>query len=189
MTRPEPHETPSCPTGEALDAEVVRCAPEIAAFLTHHAGDRGVGADLAQDVLARAFRGLSTVREPSHVRAWLYRIAVNRFHDFVRQTRRTPPPAPILDRPDPRAEASPEKAALRREAEDVLRRATAELPSRQRAVFLLHGVEGFDHAAIAATLGVSVGAVKTALYHARETLRAKLADYLGGGSRERGDAK
>jgi RNA polymerase sigma-70 factor, ECF subfamily len=188
MTRPDlPAETPSRPSAEALDAEIVRCAPEIAAFLAHHAGDRAVGADLAQDVLAAAFRGVGAMRAPETVRPWLYRIAVNRFHDHLRRARRAPAIRPFAERPDPRAEASPEKAALRREMEDVLREAVAALPARQRGVFLLHGVEGFDHRAIAEACGLSAGAVKTALYHAREALRARLSRYLGEPGRDQGE--
>ncbi|HYC76930.1 MAG TPA: RNA polymerase sigma factor [Planctomycetota bacterium] len=176
---------PDAPRAASVDDAVARHAGEIAAFLAHHAGDAATGSDLAQDVFETAFRRQNDVRDPGAVRAWLFRIAVNRFHDHLRGKRRRPPPEPLPDAVD-RREAGPERAALRRELEDVLRDAVAALPERQRGVFLLHGVEGFDHALIGATLGLGAGAVKTALYHAREKLRVRLGRYLGLDGREGG---
>lgn len=178
MTSPDPSSPPSAAAAATSD-EIVRLAPEILAFLTHHAGDPHRGAELAQDALATAFRKAGDVRDPSAVRPWLFRIAVNRFHDFVRRERPRDRTTELSDRPDRSAAASPEAAALRRETEDVLRAAVAALPERQRAVFMLSGVEGLDHAGIATELDLSPGAVKTALYHAREKLRVVVGRYLG----------
>jgi len=52
--------------------------------------------------------------------------------------------------------------------------AVARLPERARAVFLLHDVEGYDHAEVAAMLGVAEGTVRAHLHHARAMLREAL---------------
>jgi RNA polymerase sigma factor (sigma-70 family) len=151
----------------------------VTAFLVKSAGNRTLGLDLAQDVFATALRTASSLRDPSAMRPWVFRIALNRLRDSRR--RRKPVPTDV-DAVEPEAPygSTPVSGVLRRELADVLGKATAALPERQRDVLLLHGVEGFDHATIAATLDVGVGAVKTALYHAREKLRAVVEAYMGG---------
>lgn len=57
-----------------------------------------------------------------------------------------------------------------------LERALARLPSQQRAVVVLHDVEGFTHEEIAQQLGVAVGTSKGTLSRARSALRQMLND-------------
>ena len=170
---------PPPPPGPPTADDVVRHAGELLGFLTHHLGDRAVAAELLQDVLVRAIARIGEVRASDRVRPWLFRIAVNRFNDYLRREKPRAVHGAAPDPVDPTEGASPERSALRREVEDVLRRAVAELPERQREVVLLHGVEGVDQTAIASRLGLTAGAVKTALYHGREKLRAVLGRYLG----------
>lgn len=60
--------------------------------------------------------------------------------------------------------------------DDRLWRAIAGLGRRQRAVIVLRYYEDLDLAAIAATLDVSIGTVKSQLSRARQHLRAALAE-------------
>ena len=57
-----------------------------------------------------------------------------------------------------------------------IERAIATLPSRCRATFLMHDVEGFTHEEIAERLGCTVGTSKTQLFRARRVLRRLLGD-------------
>lgn len=57
-----------------------------------------------------------------------------------------------------------------------LERAIARLPAHQRAVVVLHDVEGYTHEEIAEQLGVAVGTSKGTLPRAREALRRMLND-------------
>ena len=61
------------------------------------------------------------------------------------------------------------------ELRERLRDALAQLPARQRAVIVLHDVEGFKHAEIGATLGIPEGTARSDLHYARSHLR----DILG----------
>ena len=64
--------------------------------------------------------------------------------------------------------------ALRIERLD-LERAVAQLPPGYRAAFVLHDVEGFDHAEVARLLDVAEGTSKSQVHKARLRLRALLA--------------
>jgi RNA polymerase sigma factor (sigma-70 family) len=57
-----------------------------------------------------------------------------------------------------------------------LERALARLPHHQRAVVVLHDVEGYTHEEIAAQLGVAPGTSKATLSRARQTLRRLLTE-------------
>jgi RNA polymerase sigma-70 factor (ECF subfamily) len=58
---------------------------------------------------------------------------------------------------------------------EEIRQAVAALPEKQRAALLLHKYEEMEYSQIAKVLGCSVSAVKSLLYRAYETLRARLA--------------
>jgi RNA polymerase sigma-70 factor (ECF subfamily) len=57
-----------------------------------------------------------------------------------------------------------------------LERAVAALPTRARAVLVLHDVEGFKHEEISAELGMAVGSSKAQLHRARGLLRRMLGE-------------
>src|ERR1019366_4689024 len=58
---------------------------------------------------------------------------------------------------------------------EEVRRAVAALPEKQRAAVLMHKYEDMEYTQIAKVLGCSESAVKSLLFRAYETLRARLA--------------
>jgi RNA polymerase sigma-70 factor (ECF subfamily) len=58
---------------------------------------------------------------------------------------------------------------------DEVRRAIAALPEKQRAAVLMHKYEEMEYTQIARVLSCSESAVKSLLFRAYETLRARLA--------------
>lgn len=61
-----------------------------------------------------------------------------------------------------------------------VRSAIALLPEKQRAAVLMHKYEEMDYAQIANVLECSESAVKSLLFRAYETLRARLAHMVTG---------
>lgn len=134
--------------------------------------------DLAEDVLqetwVRAVTGLSRFRGDSSLRTWLVGIAVRCCHETRRATRQYPVSATQNEGVEPTA---PTTAALTRLD---LERALAALPPGRREILLLHDVEGFTHAEIAAALELDPGTSKSQLSRARTQLRRHLAAGPGG---------
>ena len=62
---------------------------------------------------------------------------------------------------------------------EEIRRAIAALPEKQRAAVLMHKYEEMEYSQIASVLECSESAVKSLLFRAYETLRARLA-HMGG---------
>jgi len=63
-----------------------------------------------------------------------------------------------------------EASELRRRLQEALE----SLPARQRAVIVLHDVEGFKHSEIGVTLGIPEGTARSDLHYARSHLREVL---------------
>jgi RNA polymerase sigma-70 factor (ECF subfamily) len=130
-------------------------------------GDWHLAEELTQDVFVRAWRRLPSFRGEAAFGTWLYRIAVNR----VIEERRTR--ARRQDREEALDEAFDVPAAPAAAPERTLdlERAIAALPPGARTVFVLHDVEGWEHAEIAAAVGVAVGTSKAQLHRARLLLQ------------------
>ena len=128
--------------------------------------------DALQDVFVRAYSGLRASDRELALRAWLFRVAHNRCIDELR--RPAPPPPEILQLVrctvyDPLAEVDL-RDSLRRLIADVRR-----LPDQQRSALLMRELGGVPYVDVAASLGISVGAVKSLLVRARVAL-AQAAD-------------
>ncbi len=139
--------------------------------------------EVAQEVFARAWRGLARFQERSQFSTWLYRIAFNEAQR--RLSRRSLARAePEPDREDPivsvqeSPELGPEAQTLDAEFERTLQRALDELPADWRAAVVLRDVEGLSTHDAAEVVGVREAAFKSRLHRGRMQLRALLEPYL-----------
>jgi RNA polymerase sigma-70 factor (ECF subfamily) len=140
-------------------------APLIA-LATTLTGSREIGADLAHEALARAYRDWRTVGAHDRPGAWVRKVLINLAIDAHRRQLREAAAVARLD-PDPvtsQTEVTGEQfwSAVR------------ALPERQRAAVALHYIEDMSIAEIAAVLGVAAGTVKTSLFMARRSLAVSL---------------
>ncbi len=126
---------------------------------------------LTQDVFVRTWERLSTFRGDSSFTTWLHRLAVNVIltdrRSAWRRTRRITPAGDLIDL-EPEAKTVPPGLRL------DLDQAIAGLPPGARTVFVLHDVEGYEHAEIAGLTGIAVGTSKAQLFRARRLLREAL---------------
>lgn len=74
---------------------------------------------------------------------------------------------------------STEAANIRGNVKRVhLEQAVSQLPPTERAIFLMHDVEGYDYARITRTIGLSAEELRTGLHQARLQLRELLAKMM-----------
>ncbi|MDB5590367.1 sigma-70 family RNA polymerase sigma factor [Enterovirga sp.] len=133
--------------------------------------DREAADDLVQDCLERAVGRWALRRRDGDLRAWLFAILHNLFIDGLRRRRREGLRVDLdhaAELPSPGSD--PESATGLR---DVLA-ALDTLPSEQRAVILLVGVEELSYEAAARVLAVPIGTVMSRLSRGRERLRRAL---------------
>ena len=138
------------------------------------AGDRDLAADISQEVLIRAWRGIAKFRGEARFSSWLYRITVNvAWTQLSRRGRTQHAPLEMVENmAAPLSRFSHPELAL--EAVNLrgrLRRALLRLPQRARVVVVLRDVYDWSHAEIAEALGISVSAAKVRLHRARKSLR------------------
>lgn len=127
--------------------------------------------DVAQEVFLQAYLGLDRFRGSARFRTWLYRIAVNRCLNALRERRLSAEP---LDEsiPDPRP--TPDRVFARRELCRDIDRALERLSPDLRAAVVLRDCLGCSYAEIAEVLDVPLGTVKSRISAARWTLRGSL---------------
>jgi RNA polymerase sigma-70 factor (ECF subfamily) len=132
-------------------------------MLYRRTGDRDRAEDLAQETFARA-----VAAPPNNPRPWLFAVALNLVREDgrrnVRQGRRLE-----LLRAEEHEPSGPVEDLERNERSAAVRAALATLNERDREALLLKA-EGFNYEEIAATLGLSKGAVGTTLARARRRL-------------------
>ena len=136
----------------------------FALFLT---GDPARAEDLASDTFVRAWIARDRIRT-STVRAYLFTIAKNVYRDAQRRER------PLAELPDPVVDPRPavDVQVHHALALDGVRARLRLIAKGDRRAFLMFIARGMSHREIADALGVSIGAVKSRIFRAREALMA-----------------
>ena len=138
----------------------------LLAYVRHMLRGNSEAEDIVQDVFMRAYGALRTGEREIAVRPWLYRVAHNRCIDYVRRA----PATPL--QPDELLPGGIDPVAAAEQRED-LRRLVCDLhalPDAQRSALIIRELEGLSYDDLAATLGVTVPAVKSLLVRARTGL-------------------
>jgi RNA polymerase sigma-70 factor (ECF subfamily) len=134
-------------------------------------GDEADARDAAQETFVAAWRQLPRLREPDKFDAWLHRVAVN----ASRMTLRARGRRRVREIPSSEVAALASRAAIdNRSDAALLDSAMRELPIEQRAILVLHHLEGRPLAEIAGLLEIPVGTAKSRLFHARRALETAL---------------
>ncbi len=157
-------------------------------FFSRKGFDREECRDLTQETFANANKGMGSYRNEASYKTWLFRIAKNLWlnrqrdlaaakrnraevsRDEVREDQAAidPPDADSLD---------PQEQLLQAERVRLVRDALAELPPQRRRCLILR-LEGLKYREIAALLDISLQAVRSHLFQAREQLRGLLDEHF-----------
>lgn len=171
----------------AYDELVRRYQERVYATIYHMTANHEDANDLAQETFIKAYQALNTFKGGSSFYTWLYRIAVNKTINFLKQRRHRTQMS--LDDLDFNAEHDPDLVALisektpRREVnlaelQEKLNAAMQKLSESHRLVVALHDVQGLSHEEIAEIMDCNIGTVRSRLFYARQQLQALLSDYL-----------
>ena len=136
-------------------------------------GDEADARDSTQETFIAAWRRIRGLRDPDRFDAWLQRIAVN----AARMTLRARGRRRVREIPSgdiARLSAMSDRSQPERSDADLLGSALGRLPVDQRAILVLHHLEGQGIAEMAEVLEIPVGTVKSRLHSARQALQAAL---------------
>ncbi len=172
---------------EAYDELIRRYQERIYATIYHMTANHEDANDLAQETFIKAYQALKSFKGDSSFFTWVYRIAVNKTINFLKQ-RKNKTHMSLNDLVF-NAEHDPDLVALvsdktpRRdvnliELQEKLNGAMQKLSEIHRLVVTLHDVQGLSHEAISKIMGCNTGTVRSRLFYARQQLQAYLSDYL-----------
>jgi RNA polymerase sigma-70 factor (ECF subfamily) len=164
----------------AAFAEIIdRYKDPLVGYLVRMLGNRERAEDLAQDAFLRLYQRSGNYQERGQLKAYLFRIATNQLRSEERRNLRWQKIRYLL-RPRNGRGPTQERALLQEELERHLLEAIAALPLRYRTPLVLHEIEGWSYQAIAETLELSEGTVKSRIHRGRRLLRHRLAPYWQG---------
>jgi RNA polymerase sigma-70 factor (ECF subfamily) len=139
-------------------------------------GSRSAAEDILQDCFLEVMKGLPGFRGDAALGTWIRRIAVSRSLMYLRTAwRRRATLFRDLARDDGTDWEPPAPRPADLGTNLDLEQALARLSDVSRIVVLLHDVEGYTHAEIAALMGLSESFSKSQLSRARARLRGFLA--------------
>lgn len=142
--------------------------------------DREDALDATQEVFIRLHAALPKFGDANNLAAWLYRVCLNYCIDTKRRSRNsgcelTEEEWDRLQGPD---EDDPGWFVQNSELRVAIREAVDQLPTRQKAAFILRHYQFLSLQETAEAMGCSVGAVKSHLSRATAHLRNTLSSYI-----------
>jgi RNA polymerase sigma-70 factor, ECF subfamily len=173
---------------QAMEDLVERYANRVYRLALRITGSNEDAEEVTQDALWTAGRKVHTFKGDSAFGSWLYRVTANAAYMKLHSRRsRSNEIAlddvlPALDGAhfEPMDDWSPrvDEQALQGELREVLESAIDQLPADYRTALVLHDIEGLSNPDLAATLGISLPAVKSRVHRSRLFLRKRLSSYM-----------
>ena len=137
--------------------------------------------DIAQDVFIEVFRSIHNFRADSKISTWLYRIAVNRSLNHIRDNKRRKWFQSIDDLVKEKnmmlnhlASENPATDIESLQRANILHEAIGSLPENQKTAFTLNKYEDLSYKEIAEIMDVSVASVESLIHRAKTRLQKKL---------------
>jgi len=154
---------------KAFAALFAHFAPRVKAFLVRSGTAPDVAEECAQDVMATLWRKAHMFDgSKASVATWIFTIARNRRIDMIRKGRR-PEPEELPWGPD--AEPAAADVMVMQEETELLGRALATLPEKQRQLIERAYFGELSHSEIAAETGLPLGTIKSRIRLALDRLR------------------
>jgi RNA polymerase sigma-70 factor (ECF subfamily) len=139
--------------------------------------------DIAQDVFIEVFRSIHKFRADSKISTWLYRIAVNRSLNFIRDNKRRKWFWSVdeTNAPDTKEAykisgetGSPDSDLENSQRTELLHAAIDSLPKNQRVAFTLNKYEDLSYKEISEVMQISLSSVESLIHRAKKNLQKKL---------------
>ena len=145
---------------------------EIKRFIDITVKDAWIADDLTQETFLRVENALVTLKDPTKIRPWIFRIAYNLCQDHFRTKGRTCDRTPLNDRHSmllimPSVEKTLEQKQMGACVQDQM----GLLPDAQKTVLELFDIMGLSQKEIADVLDITIENVKVRLHRARRNLK------------------
>lgn len=141
----------------------------------HHSED---AEDLCQEVFVEVLKNIEKFKGNSKLSTWLYRIAVNKSLNYIRDYKKKRKLFSELPE-DNNIEGlvSMDEDSLKKEHIELLMKFVDSLPKKQKVALLLNKLDGIPAKEIAEILKTSISSVEISIYRARVKLKKNLLAY------------
>jgi len=161
----------------AFEELVLKYQKKVINTIYRYTGNPGVAEELAQDVFVRVFRAAKKYRPEARFSTWLFTIVRNvcanyRTREGKHDRQMDSEASPLLAGP---AQQNPESDYQRKEVQQKIQQAIAELPESLRMPLVLNHFSQMQYDEIARVLDLSLAAVKVRIHRARMALVEKLS--------------
>lgn len=163
----------------AFEELVRRHQKNVLNLVFRYLGDASFAEDVAQEVFLKVYRARAGYEPKAKFSTWLYRVTVNHCLNEIRSRKSQPARMELVD--DLLEESSVLEAGERlrkAEIQQAVKAAIDSLPEHQRMAVILARYEELSYEEIAATMGISLEAVKSVLHRAKDGLKEKLAKHV-----------
>jgi RNA polymerase sigma-70 factor (ECF subfamily) len=143
-------------------------------------GDASRAEDVSQEIFVKVYRARKKYEPKAKFTTWLFRIAVNHCLNEIRSRKNQPSlSAPLQDLLEEPEGEKPDARLSRSELQRAVKAAIDALPENQRMAVILSRYEDMSYDEIAEAMGMSLEAVKSVLFRAKENLKMALSKYSG----------
>jgi RNA polymerase sigma-70 factor (ECF subfamily) len=172
----------------AFDELIQRYQQRVYATVYHMTSSHEDADDLTQESFIKAYNALKRFKGESSFYTWIYRIAVNRTINFLKQRKRKSYHMSLNDM-DMQVENhadllmfisdnTPRRDMRLNELQEKMNEAMQKLSETHRLTVTLHDVQGMSHDEIGKIMDCNTGTVRSRLFYARQQLQALLSEYL-----------
>lgn len=169
----------------AFEQIMLHSQQRVLAMTWRMLGNEADARDAAQEVFLRVYKYLGRFRRDQDFFAWLYSITVNACHDIARKrqplnegfialTRSVADEALTV----PAELEDVEEALIRAQQRELVAKALATLPDKERASLILRDVEGLSTKEVARIMKSSPTTVRSQISSARKKIQVYCQQYL-----------
>ena len=167
-----------------FQAAYEECKDSVYAYLVYMTHDAKLAEDLSQETFLRMFLHMNKFRGESGVKTWALTIARNVFLSYARKKQPVlmeEMSKDLLQKPlnNQSLHASPEEHVLKQEKENQVRECLQFLGEQDRTALLLRDYEQLSYEEISKILGISLEAVKSRIYRARQNFKKVYVRLMG----------
>jgi RNA polymerase sigma-70 factor (ECF subfamily) len=174
---------------DAFEELFARYHRKVVHFAYRMTGDQARAEEAAQETFLRIARAAFTWEPKARFSTWMYTVARRTTLNFLRddkddRNKMSLPPGEEADDGSPALQLrgpsalNPEEMAWSAEIQERFIAALQRLPEGYRSAFVLNRGDGLSYEEVAAVLGVTVQAVKSRIFRAREMLMESLSELL-----------